>query len=476
MDILLTSIALLLPVLLGTVYLSIFVPAHTAGRTALVWGNGTLLGLLALPQLMRILDAAGAGLTFTSITALVTALIGAALLTRFYIGKADKPPQPTRAGAAGTSGAEKTLFIFLFALIVLRTVNLGMEVFWRPLFPWDATMHWATKARVWFEFNTLVPFVDHEEWLLRPGEGFYTDRHPYYPITVPLLQVWMNLATESWNESLMNLPWVLCFMALGAAFYGQLRHAGVTPLVAISFTYLLLSTPLINIHVALAGYADLFLAAAYCGALMAFYHWSSSRQQWQAALVILFSLSCPLIKNEGAIWPMTFIPALAVMFMPWREAAKLFLLLGLILIFLYLVIPPEVVIAGLSTGMMQPAFHPEALLGIAQSLLLHDNWHLFGFLLLAVIAIVLFIPGATSGAYLPVSTALAAALGLFFYLFLFTGFGEAAMDFTAVGRLSVQLAPGLTFLCALLVNDLLGRDGIRYNPGGEKPAPGSVRP
>jgi len=42
-----------------------------------------------------------------------------------------------------------------------------------------------------------------------------------------LLQVWMNLATGQWAESLMNLPWVLCLAALGGAFYSQLRVSGV---------------------------------------------------------------------------------------------------------------------------------------------------------------------------------------------------------------------------------------------------------
>ena len=87
----------------------------------------------------------------------------------------------------------------------------------------------------------------------------------------------MNLATGRWDESLMNLPWLLCFIALGAAFYSQLRNAGVSPAIGMAFSYFLLSMPLINTHVALAGYADLFLGAAYCGALMAFHNWVSTK-------------------------------------------------------------------------------------------------------------------------------------------------------------------------------------------------------
>ncbi len=90
-------------------------------------------------------------------------------------------------------------------------------------------MHWATKARVWFEYNRIVPFVTKDAWLEMGGAGVFTDRHPDYPVTVPLLQVWMNLALGHWDESLMNLPWLLCLIALGSAFYGQLRVTRCRP-------------------------------------------------------------------------------------------------------------------------------------------------------------------------------------------------------------------------------------------------------
>ncbi|MFT4613990.1 MAG: hypothetical protein ACI9NT_001132, partial [Bacteroidia bacterium] len=40
------TVALLLPVLLGGLWMHLIVPAGTVARAALVWGSGTLLGLL----------------------------------------------------------------------------------------------------------------------------------------------------------------------------------------------------------------------------------------------------------------------------------------------------------------------------------------------------------------------------------------------------------------------------------------------
>jgi len=470
MDIVFSTIALALPVLLGGLWLNQFVAPGSGGRAALVWGNGTLLGLLLLPQLMQALDAAGVPLTFAAIGSLVLLLIASALAAQFIRGRPATPTQRAAPGYSSMPLSHQMLFILLLLLVGLRILTLGSEVLWRPLFPWDATTHWATKARVWFEYQRIVPFVEKDIWLEAGGAGVFTDLHPGYPQAVPLLQVWMNLALGAWNSSLMNLPWLLCFIALGAAFFGQLRFSGVGPLIAMAFTYLLLSMPLLNIHVALAGYADIFLGAAYCAGVMALHNWVTTRQRWQGALAIFFGISCTLIKDEGLVWSLTLAIALVVLFMSRREAAKLFLLFSLVLVLVFLLAPRDLVIAGHPLRHLTPQFHADGVTGIVQSIWLHDNWHLLGYLLLLILPLGLLMPGAMTRTYLEISIALGAAVAAFLFLFLFTGFGVAASDFTGVGRLSIQLAPALLFLSALLWNELLTRGGIGAAQES-KPAP-----
>ena len=461
MDAILTTLALALPVLLGGLWLRQFVPVNCVGRTALVWGNGTLLGLLLIPQLMRALDALQIPLTFVATASLVGALITVALVIQLIRGgRTESVPVPVRNFSA-MPASHRALFCFLLLLIIVRVTTLGLEIVWRPLFPWDATTHWATKARVWFEYHRIVPFVTKDAWGEIGGAGIFTDLHPHYPVAVPLLQVWMNLALGHWDESLMNLPWLLCLIALGSAFYGQLRAQGLGPALAIAFTYLLLSMPLLNTHVALAGYADIFLGAAYCAALMAFHNWLTTRQRWQGVLALIFSISCALIKDEGLVWSLTFVPAMAFILMPRREAAKLCVLLPLVLALVWLVRPPGLEIAGNQLDHLELGFYTEGLIGILQSIWLHDNWHLLGYLLLAIIPLGLLMPGAMTRTYLPISIALATAVVAFLFLFLLTGFGVAASDYTGVGRLSIQLAPGLLYLSALLCHELLTRDSLQ---------------
>ena len=447
-------IALVLPTLLGGLCLELFTPAGTPARPMVVWGNGLLVGLIGIPLLMRLLNALGVPLTYQVVGGCTGALVFMASLS-LIVQKTSFQREPGSISVLASRSVTYRLAIILFvSLIALRVTTLGLELLWRPLYPFDATMHWATKARVWFEYQSLVPFVDNMRWLELAGEGVFTDHHAGYPITTPLLQVWTSLVIGRWDESLINLPWLACLVGMGLAFYGQARVAGATSLAAIVFTYMLLSMPLINIHVALAGYADLFLGACYCAALMAFHNWAISRQWWQAVLAAFFALSCPLIKNEGFYWLLTFAPGLLLVLLPWRKA--LFWLAGLLVVLLGVLglIPRDFEIAGHSLSWLGLIFRPGAPQAIASSLFVHDNWHLFAYLLpgLLVSALLLARPGVK--ACIGISGALACAIGLFLILFIYTRYASGAIRFTAVGRISLQLIPGMMFLALMLYQAL----------------------
>jgi len=207
--------------------------------------------------------------------------------------------------------------------------------------------------------------------------------------------------------------------------------------------------------VALAGYADLFLGACYCAALMAFHNWSVRRQSWQAALALFFAFSCTLIKNEGFYWLLTFGPALVVVLLSGRKAAMLLGMGLLALLGLLLLLPGDFSVAGHSLNRLSLHYRPNALPGIAKSIWVHSSWHLFGYLLLCLLPMGLIMPRAKVDTYLGIITALASAVGLFLILFLFTGYASGAVRFTAVGRISIQLVPSLLFLGALLCNEIL---------------------
>src|SRR5205085_976539 len=138
--------------------------------------------------------------------------------------------------------------------------------------------------------------------------------------TVPLLQVWTCVALGRWDDSAMNWPWLAILAALVAAVYGALRGEGVAPLLALLGAYLLASLPLVEVHVALAGYADLPMGAVYALAAIAFYRWAIRRDARDAVIALLLALACPLIKTPGWIWAATLIPGVIIALSPRRGA------------------------------------------------------------------------------------------------------------------------------------------------------------
>src|SRR3569833_3421050 len=133
------------------------------------------------------------------------------------------------------------------------------EVVRQPLFPWDAWTQWATKARVWFALRHMVPFEPAPQWLAGTTAAYF-DAAPHYPATVPLWQVWSCVVLGRFDDALMNLPWWLLGVALSLLLYGFLRDRKTSPLFALVATWMIASMPILETHVALAGYADLPMA------------------------------------------------------------------------------------------------------------------------------------------------------------------------------------------------------------------------
>ncbi len=442
-------IAVLLLWLPWTALLAVIIPAGIRGRYALLGGYGMLLGLLSVPVIMRMLSFLGLGLSFFPI-ALSAILIPVSLL---YIAKKQKPATPIVGTFKEAFHFELTWAnLFFAAILILIGVRIGsliLEVMSRPLFPWDATMHWATKARVWFEHGDILPFVDHKLWLDTNKPLVFTDRHPDYPITIPLLQTWISLAIGRWNESLMNIPWLMCYFSIGLIFYGQLRFSNADRLIALSMTYMLLSMPLLNAHVALAGYADMFMGASFGAAVMALYHWSNTREPWQAVLLGVTATGCLLIKNEGLFWVASLLPGIIFSVLPHRRGIMIIGMLLLLAAGLLIFLPQDILVAGNTLQQLDPYFRPESIGSYLSSLFVQDNWHFLSYLFLILVPVCFIFVSRARYKLFAVTLVILGCVGLHIFLFLFTKYGHSAVSFTAVNRLSLQLVPAIAFVTCM---------------------------
>lgn len=421
-----------------------------AGANALRLGFGYFVGALLLTLWMRALSVAGIGFARLSIG---LPLFAAAVLLLVWANRRRRVSLATAREAAHfvvnppLARWQKVAWMLLLAWLGLRFALLAAEVAWRPLYPWDAWVNWATKARVWYELGRIVPFVRGDAWL-SGTTGAYFDASPEYPATVPLLQVWSCVALGRWDDSAMNWPWLLMLLALTLTVYGALRDAGASLLTALIGAYLVASLPMLDVHVALAGYADLMMAGVYTLAALGLYRWSLHRDPRDAALALLFGLACPLVKIPGVFWALTLIPGAIIALQPRRGprlVAAGFAVAVLLLLFL----------AQSETKLLGHRLHLNFDLpwhALAEAYFVFSNWHLLWF---AVVALAII--GARHlirPPLVPLAAVVASGLAFLCVVFAFTNVAAWVADYTTVNRATLHLAPLLTCLCILLWREL----------------------
>ena len=430
----------LLPWLVGSAGIAYLWRNPAPGRGALILGYGYLAGSLALTLWMRALSVLGIAFGWTSIALpLLAAIAIAAWLLRRRRALVLSPLRIDRS-ALELGGEFSRLHLALWwlfvALIAAHLALAALEIVWRPLFPWDAWTQWATKTRVWYALQRIVPFADLTTWL---GGNTYTDAVPNYPANLPLLQVWACIALGRWDDSLMNLPSLSFALALGFGFYGQLRYAGRGALFAIVGAYAVLSLPLLDTHVALAGYADFPLAVYYSLAAIALWQWSIAHDRAQLALAAILAVACPLTKNPGWVWLLTLIPALIVTLLPKRGLRIVYgLVVAVILALIALSQADVTVFSYRLRSTFQPVWEP-----LWQNYYEFANWHLLWYLLPAVMLLNyrrLLLPPLIAG-----TVTVASGLGFLFVVFSFSNAAAWVADYSTVNRATLHLAPLLVF-------------------------------
>jgi hypothetical protein len=446
MDALMLFLSLALPWAAGIAWLR-FLPKSAPLPWATAIGYGHFVGILALTLVMRLYSVAGVKWNFLAIAGALM-VFAAIPVFRARARWRDALAKP-RLDEDWTVLDKRTRIVLcaIGVVLVARYAGLLLEIVWRPLFPWDAWLQWATKARVWFDQGYMAPFVPYDMWLAGDPARVFTDPAPGYPATVPLLQVWSCIALGRWDDALMNVPWFACGVALGFAFWGQVRTWGAPPLLAAAATYLLLTVPFVDTHIALAGYAELHMAAIYGLAAMAFFLWARDRDPRQAWLALVLALALPFIKRPGIFWLASFIPAVLVVLRPRVALIALGVagIVGLIGLFFLRTTGMQVFNYALSADVNAG----EVTTALAQNLFEMGNWNLFFWFvpLMAIIAWRKLLRGPLA----PMTVMVAFGIYFLAIVFYFSIAGEWVSDFTTVNRAVFHMMPLAAFWLVALV-------------------------
>jgi hypothetical protein len=459
---LLQILAWLLPIGAGVALWLAFNPLRGPGWIAAALGHGIVVGLL--------LAGAATWMFARDDTAHAVARAGP-WLTLFALAMAiiawrRSRPVPQAAQTQHVHEVKKwkiALAAVALTSLVWRGWIAWQEILLRPTFPWDAWDAWAVKSKTWFLLGHYAPFVSMRDWLAQVPADAYTGPGWSYPASLGWMQVWCASAGGDWVEPMVNLPWLALWIGLLLGHYGQWRALGLERTRALAFVYLLGSLPLIDVHVALAGYADLWIAALFGFAALAWMRWIERGERSQLAIAVVCALAMPMLKLEGGVWLSLFACVMIFGLLPrrWRT-------ISVAVIAAVLVVGIAVgrlalplfglgwVGVGLSSidvpviGKLAIAWHGSAFSGVLASLFVQPSWNLLWWLAPMVICWRWRELRANASLRL-LGFLLVACLGFLMFLFLLTDAARWAESFTAINRLVMHLAPAVVTLLALLL-------------------------
>jgi hypothetical protein len=252
---------------------------------------------------------------------------------------------------------------------------------------------------------------------------------------VPLTQVWSATLLGRWDDALINLPWWLTAVAFGFALYGFLRQARMGALAALLGTWLALSLPILDAHVALAGYADLAMSTYLTLTALSSLRFVRTRDWADLVLALVLAAACIVIKNPGKVWLLVLIPGILVAWLPrhgLRIAAACFAVAAIGALVLTRI------------GLTILGYHLQLEFdmpwnGLSEAYFTFANWHLLFYGALA--AALLGWRHLLSRELAPLTIIVAAGVAFLLFGFAFTNARIWVEDQSTVNRATLHLAP-----------------------------------
>jgi len=320
MGILTLAIGLLLPWLGGFLWLALLEsrlsPTIRVSRLRQA-GYGFFLGYSLLCLAVLTCDNWLGRVSWPWIIAFFTLLAAGAVVTfRSWV-----PGKPSSAPSRQpVSRRLKILTLILASWGLLHLLLVSLEILGQPLYPWDAWLAWVYRSKAWFLAGGMVEVASPSTWLLSTSPDVYTIDAWSYPRFASIVPYWAALSLGHWSETLINLPVPLAGIAITMALYGQCRETGMSTLVSVTACYLLVSVPLFATHMALAGYADIWMAGFTGLGFVALITGAVLGRRSQAVLGFLMLGLGVLVKNEGVVWLLAALLMQLLITLNWRAS------------------------------------------------------------------------------------------------------------------------------------------------------------
>ncbi|MCB1702605.1 MAG: hypothetical protein KDI14_17430 [Halioglobus sp.] len=419
---------------------------------------GFFLAVLLITLSMRVFSALGIPFAFHSLLGVQIVILVLVLCTN----RALQGQWWKRGSAVSLSTAEWILVVVAIIFFAARLALVMLDLLEKPLIPWDGWFSWSAKAKIFYYEKSIIQLysevVPWWNFSAAPANAVGGARHMNM---LPLLQTYIALAYGVWNDSYINIPWVFCGAACALTIWGGLKYSGFNACECTVACYLFLSLPIVNIHMTLGSYADLWVGAAYLITVLGLVLARQERSPW-LLLVSVLGLLMMFSSKSTALWMLPILLMFGV-----KAAFGFRWLIGLVLTALVtLSVLSESVIQSVLEQMdnlLQLRYPPVFVVGdnevLADSItyyLLYDNWHymfMAGLFSTALLAMKWRTSGRNDIATDFIFLTWASLLTLL-YMINFTSRIPASEFYGFANRLMLQIAP-LYCLLPVLVYHLL---------------------
>lgn len=342
------------------------------------------------------------------------------------------------------------LFGAMVLVYVLYLIFLKPNV---PMIAWDSWLGWELKAKQWVDHGFSVEVVSSVQWLSDKVAVFNLTAD--YPDGLPLLY-YIGQSLGDANNQVMGYLYGLSYFWVIFLVLLRLHKARVDWLIKCCALMLFLCLPLLNNHMNIQGYADIWMSMLLLLCVLTLSEWNKEATVVNGVkLAVLLSL-LPLFKTEGWVWlGLMLLAQLVSKFLIRRHRWYVLGLVAFFLMFWFMweswsfswaartvVISQDFIKLGAAFELsLVPA--PVAF-EVFAGMFLQNNW---GFLWYFLPFVVLFWVMVKHTKNQQVTqTFFVLSFVAFLFLFFFTGASQWAENYTAVNRVVLQLTPVFVYL------------------------------
>lgn len=265
---------------------------------SLLAGAGFALGAAIATALVQLLGTLGLGLRICTMVCVCLGVLAGWAMVWF-------------SGLSGTSFAalgpwrelaRDRLSLLMIFLIAANLLGALLNNLIRPVFPWDAFTTWLYRSKAWALNDQITTMAFVPDWLAAGGESGYAIYAHHYPTMLSVLAAMASSLSGGWDPAAASALWTFAGVALALGVYGCYRWQGLSPRSCVLASFLVVSAPLLIMHMSLAGYGDSWMALYSGLGLALLLAGRTGRHKTAMIIGVLLLLLGTQIKIEGWIW------------------------------------------------------------------------------------------------------------------------------------------------------------------------------